>query len=327
MTSNVSKNKVLAICGGVGGAKLALGLQSVLVPDNLTVAVNTGDDFVHLGLLICPDLDTVMYTLAGVSNKAQGWGVEGESWALMGALAKLGGETWFRLGDRDLATHLQRTSLLGKGLSLTEVTVELANKLGVKTRLLPMSDQAVRTMVNTDKGRLPFQNYFVEERCEPTVLGFEYRGIDNSTPQQDLLETLADPELDAIIICPSNPFVSIAPILKIPGFCKAIAQCRAPVVAVSPIVGGAAIKGPSAKMMLELGYECSAQQVLKFYQQEYSGLLDGFLIDDTDSIVEMRDMDNGVAISSAQTVMKTIRDKTNLAENVLDFALQLRGSL
>ncbi|GIX32014.1 MAG: LPPG--FO 2-phospho-L-lactate transferase [Porticoccaceae bacterium] len=245
--------QILALSGGVGGAKLVWGLARVVAPERLAVVCNTGDDFVHLGLPICPDLDTVLYTLAGCADPERGWGVAGESWRVLERLGALGGPTWFRLGDLDLATHLRRAELLASGATLSEATAALARALGVAVAVLPMSDDPVATLVDTDEGTLPFQHYFVARRCEPRVGGFRFAGIDAARPQPRFLALLEDPTLAAVILCPSNPFVSLDPILALPGVRARLAACPAPVVAVSPIVGGRALKGPAAKMLAELG--------------------------------------------------------------------------
>ena len=232
------KAHILALAGGVGGAKLALGLAHVLPADALTVAVNTADDFEHLGLSICPDLDTVMYTLAGVANPETGWGRRDESWTVMDALGQIGGETWFRLGDKDLATHIERTCRL-RNESLSAVMSDLGTRLGVKPAMVPMSDDPVRTMMMTDQGELAFQDWFVRLRCEPAVKSVRFAGADTAKPHRAL--TALD-GLRGIVVCPSNPFVSVAPILAVPGVRAALDKAKAPRVAVTPIVGGQAIK-------------------------------------------------------------------------------------
>jgi LPPG:FO 2-phospho-L-lactate transferase len=309
---------VIALSGGIGGAKLALGLYRALPPDCLMVACNTGDDFEHLGLSISPDLDTVLYTLAGIANPATGWGRANETWTFMQALEELGGETWFRLGDADLATHVERTRRLAAGESLSAITNDFRRRLGVHARLVPMCDEPVRTMVRTENGVLPFQRYFVERRCAPKVTGFDFRGARDARPTPALLEAFGSEQLDAVVICPSNPFISIDPILAIPGMRAAIAACRAPVVAVSPIIGGRAVKGPTAKMMAELGMPTSASAVAK----HYGGLLDGFVLDhaDTDQAAEI-----DLPCLAARTLMVSEDDKRTLASEVLAFARRLSG--
>ena len=310
---------MIALSGGVGGAKLALGLDRVLSPGQLVVVANTADDFEHLGLHISPDLDTVMYTLAGLSNQQQGWGLEGESWHCMEALERLGGESWFRLGDRDLATHLYRSRRLAEGASLSEVTAELCASLGVSTTLLPMSDDPVRTMVSTEIGELPFQHYFVREACEPGVSGFRFQGIEEARPQAQLLDMLASSESAApaaIVICPSNPFVSVDPVLNMPGMREALLRCDAPVIAVSPIVSGLAIKGPAAKMMQELSLPVTAVSVAQHYQ----GLVDHFVVDEGDATLVAEIEALGMTAAVAPTIMKTLADREALGRFVLSLA-------
>ena len=306
--------KILAVSGGVGGAKLALGLSRLLGPDELAFAVNTGDDFEHLGFEICPDIDTLTYTLAGLANPDTGWGRRDETWSFMESLEGLGGESWFRLGDKDLATHVERRRLLAGGASRTAVTAHLADAMGVRHPILPMSDDPVRTTVHTAEGALAFQHYFVRDRCAPSVTGFEFRGADAARPNPAILEWLED--ADGVVICPSNPFVSVDPLLAIPGMREAL-QSAAPVVAVSPIVGGTAIKGPAAKMMQELDLPVRADQVAA----HYGNLLDGFVLDQQDAELQSRITPSTIV---AQTVMVTLRDRMDLAETVLEFIEALR---
>jgi LPPG:FO 2-phospho-L-lactate transferase len=243
---------VLALSGGIGGAKLALGLYGEVPADALTVVCNTGDDFEHLGLYVSPDVDTVLYTLAGLADPERGWGRADETWSFMQALEALGGETWFQLGDGDLALHVERTRRLADGEALGDIMDDLRSRLGVRARLLPMCDGAVRTMVHTDDGIVPFQHYFVRERCRPRVTGFSFRGAEQARTPEPLRRILESETLDAIVICPSNPFISIDPILAVPGMRNALEACRAPVVAVSPIIGGRAVKGPTRNAALDL---------------------------------------------------------------------------
>lgn len=308
-----SPKKILALSGGVGGAKLALGLSRVLAEDELTIIANTADDFTHLGLHISPDLDTVMYTMAGLNNQEQGWGLAGETWSMLSAMEQLGGETWFRLGDRDIATHLRRTEMLAAGKTLTEVTVELCRQLDIGHTLLPMSNDRVRTLVDSDQGVLPFQHYFVRERCAPSVRGFSFRGLESAVANPALIEILADPALAAVIICPSNPFVSVDPILKLSGVRDALKSSTAKVVAVSPIVAGMAIKGPAAKMMAELSMPVTADSVAG----HYGDLLDLFVIDESDATLSNTIERAGTPVAATQTVMKTLEDRENLARFVL----------
>ena len=311
----------VALSGGVGGAKLALGLSRILAPAQLDIIVNTGDDFEHLGLMICPDLDTLTYTLAGLNNTETGWGRAGETWTFMTSLRALGGESWFQLGDGDLAIHVERTRRLAAGEPLSRVTAELTARLGIEFSVIPMSDEPVRTFVETAAGALAFQHYFVRDQCAPEVTGFEFRGAKTATPSPMALGALADPALDAVVICPSNPFISIDPILAVPGLRGAIEDAAAPVIAVSPIVGGKAIKGPTAKMMLELGVTQSAASVAR----HYDGLIDGFVLDSEDAASgdEIRAL--GLDVLTTNTVMQSLEDRVSLAANVLEFATKLRS--
>ncbi len=315
----------LALSGGVGGAKLASGLAAILPPEELAIACNTGDDFEHLGLLICPDLDTVMYTLSGRSNAAQGWGLADESWRVIGALGELGGDTWFRLGDLDIATHLYRQNRRREGATLTAITGELCAAYGVRHPVWPMSDQAVRTKVIVPegplKGELAFQHYFVREHCEPPVSGFRFEGIESAAPQPRMMELLAGGRLGAVIICPSNPFVSVDPIIRLCGLREQLKAAQVPVIAVSPIVGGRAIKGPAAKMMAELGMPVSARAVAAYY----GDLLDGFVIDHADAADAPAIASLGAKVRVTHTVMSGMPARIALARDVLQFAAELAG--
>lgn len=308
---------IIALSGGVGGAKLALGLSRILPPQDLLVVVNTGDDFEHWGLAISPDIDTVVYTLAGLANKEVGWGRADETWSCMETLAAIGGETWFKLGDRDLAVHIERTRRLRAGETLSAITEDLCRRLGVGPRVLPMSNDPVRTRLLTDTGWLDFQEYFVRNRCEPVVRELDFHGAATARPHPDFMAALADPKLEAVVICPSNPFISVEPILAVPGVRDALAHCAAPVIAVSPIIAGRAVKGPTAKMMTELGLDPTAGTVA----QRYSDLLDGYVIDHAD-MAEVVSIDARVTL--AQTLMTTIEDRELLAKTVLDAAAVLR---
>jgi LPPG:FO 2-phospho-L-lactate transferase len=307
---------VLALAGGVGGARLAAGLAHNLPPGGLTVAVNTGDDFEHLGLRISPDIDTVLYTLGGLANRAQGWGLEGETWNFMEALGRIGGETWFLLGDRDLATHVERTRRL-KAETLSAITADFAARLGIRQAIVPVSDDPVRTMVSTDAGLLPFQDYFVRLRCAPRVIALDFPGIERARPSPGLAAALAASDLAAIVICPSNPFLSVLPILSVPGVRQALERRRVPLVAVSPIIGGQAVKGPAAKIMTELGLPVSPAGVAGFY----GDLLDGFVIDGADAA--LADAIAGPRILVTDTWMRSDDDRQRLAREVTAFAATL----
>jgi LPPG:FO 2-phospho-L-lactate transferase len=312
-------DRVLALSGGVGGAKLALGLSRIVPGEKLSIVANTGDDFQHLGLTICPDIDTLIYTLSGLSDQERGWGRTDETWTFMAALQALGGEAWFNLGDGDLALHVHRRTLLDQGLSLSEATARIAGQLGISARILPMSDDAVPTLVDTDQGRLAFQHYFVREQCAPAVTGFVFEGIEDAVPNPDFLASLGDPGLAAIVLTPSNPFVSIDPILALPGVRAALKAARAPIVAVSPIVGGQAIKGPAAKMFGELGVPASAQAVAAHYED----LIDGFVIDHADTDTAAQIEGAGPQVLVTQTVMKDLADRENLGREVLGLAASI----
>jgi len=319
-----SQSSCLAISGGVGGAKLALGLAHILEPGTLTIAGNTGDDFVHLGFFISPDLDTVMYTLADLNNKELGWGQAGESWNFLDAVTRLGGDSWFRLGDRDIGTHVIRTQMLVAGKSLSEVTSHLCRQVGIKHRLVPMTDDPVATIVHTRTGeKLAFQHYFVRDECRPEVTGFAFSGIDAAKPAPGFSEALADTSLAAVVVCPSNPFVSVDPVLRLPGVMDAVASSKAAVIAVSPIVGGQALKGPAAKMMAELGMPQTALAVAEHYARQYSGQVHGFVLDEQDR--RFRDEVELLGLSTivTNTVMVTLQDRINLAEAVLDFSSEI----
>ncbi len=307
---------ITALAGGVGGAKLADGLARALPPSDLTIIVNTGDDFEHLGLKICPDLDTICYTLAGLANPETGWGIKDETWHALESLETLGGPSWFRLGDRDLGTHLERTRRLREGRSLSQVTEAFCKAWGVAPRVIPMSDQSISTTVYTDEGSLPFQEYFVHRRCQPKVSGFRFEGAENSSPAPGVVESLK--KADLVVICPSNPWVSIAPILAVPGVKEALGGKS--VVAVSPIVGGRAIKGPAAKMYQELGISPSASAVSRHYKiSRNEGILTGFVIDCLDASQSAEIQELGLRVLVTDTVMLTSADRLRLAQELLLF--------
>jgi LPPG:FO 2-phospho-L-lactate transferase len=299
----------VALCGGVGGAKLALGLTQVLPADSLIVAVNIGDDFEHLGLTICPDLDTVMYTLAGIVHPQQGWGRSDETWGLLDELKRLAAPTWFLLGDRDVALHLVRRELLDQGCTLSQVSAELAKRLGVRVTVAPVSDQPVRTILNTDRGRLGFQDYFVRLRCEPRISSIEFMGATEAGLSPVVRDALNSPALAGVILCPSNPYLSIAPMLAIPGLREHLRTLTAPVVAIAPIVAGAAIKGPTAKIMREIGVEPSAAVVAQLYED----FVDAVIVDTADAALAATD----ARFLVAPTVMNTLEQKAALATQCL----------
>ena len=307
--------RVVVLTGGVGGAKLVLGLQQVLDPAQITAIVNTGDDFTHLGLNISPDIDTLLYTLAGLANAAQGWGREAESWSFMAALRALGAQDWFALGDGDLALHVLRTMGLARGETLSVITARFAKAWGIGVTMLPMSDTAVATHLDTDEGVLPFQRYFVERRCAPVVKRVTFAGAAQAVPAPGVVEAILADETTAILIAPSNPYLSVDPILAVPGIRAALRAARAPVVAVSPIVGGDAVKGPTAKLMRELGIAVSPQAV----RAHYGDVLDGMLVDERDGITGI-----DIAHLSLDTLMKSLDDRVRVATAALTLAGQLR---
>lgn len=305
--TNKNNPKIVALAGGVGGAKLAHGLAHNIPPENLTIIVNTGDDFEHYGLSISPDLDTVCYTLAGLANPETGWGRVNETWNVIDNAKRLGGPSWFNLGDQDLGTHLERTRRLKEGQCLSEITREFCKAWGIQHTVLPMTDSAVRTMVDTDEGELAFQEYFVHRHCEPRVKGFRFDGVDIAEPAPGAREAIQ--AADAIVFCPSNPWVSIDPILRV------LPRIEKPVFAVSPIIGGETVKGPAAKMYRELGIEPSALAVAKHYQ----GLLTGFVLDEIDKQLEGEIMGLRIKTLVTNSLMKSHDDRSRLAQDLLGF--------
>ena len=311
--------QVLALSGGIGGAKLALGLQHVVPAGELTIAVNTGDDFEHLGLAISPDVDTLLYTLAGVANPETGWGRAGDSWNFMAEIERLGGKSWFRLGDKELAVHIERTRRLAAGESLSSVTAAFAKRFGILSRIVPMTDDLVRTMIVTEEGTLDLQRYFVARPCEPAVKSITYAGAAAARLLPEI-EKVLDPssELQAIVICPSNPWLSVAPLLEIPAWRDALHETSVPVIAVSPLIAGQAIKGSTTKIMTELQLEVSSAAVAQFYDE----LIDGFVIDHADAPLASQ---IAAATHVTSTLMKTPADKHRLAREVLEFAHSFRN--
>jgi LPPG:FO 2-phospho-L-lactate transferase len=304
--------KITALAGGVGGAKLAHGLAQILPPEDLTVIVNTGDDFEHLGLYICPDLDTVCYTLAGLANPETGWGRVNETWNTISNVETLGGPAWFRLGDQDIATHLERTRRLKEGQSLSQITKDFCKAWGIQHTILPMSDTPVRTMVDTDEGELAFQEYFVHRRCEPKVKGFRFEGAGVAQPATGVKEAIQS--ADAIVICPSNPWVSVDPILRTLTPTLSL-EGRGGVFAVSPIIGGKTVKGPAAKMYAELGIEPSALAVANHYRT----ILTGFVLDNEDLNMETEIKTLEIETLVTNTLMSHLTDRVRLANDVLHF--------
>jgi LPPG:FO 2-phospho-L-lactate transferase len=301
--------RIVALAGGVGGAKLAHGFAQILPPEDLTVIVNTGDDFEHYGLYVCPDLDTVCYTLAGLANPETGWGRTNETWNVIENASKLGGPNWFHLGDQDLGTHLERTRRLNERQTLTRITKDFCRTWGIKHTILPMSDQPVRTIVETHEGELAFQEYFVHRRCEPRVKGFRFDGVEKAEPAPGVCEALH--AADAVIICPSNPWVSIDPILKV----VSRWERGKPVIAVSPIIGGQAVRGPAAKMYRELGIEPSALAVANHYR----GVATGFVLDQIDQQLKGEVMGLNMSTLVTNTLMNSLDYRSQLAKDMLTF--------
>jgi LPPG:FO 2-phospho-L-lactate transferase len=316
---NSNTEKYLALSGGVGGAKLALGLSHVLDTEQLLVVANTGDDFQHLGFSVSPDIDTLIYTLSGLNNRELGWGRQDESWNFMQACEELGMETWFQLGDKDLALHLFRTQALSQGLTLSKVTDELCKRFDIKTRIVPMSDDPVKTFINTTTGTLPFQEYFVKHRCLPEVTGIEYEGIDKAKMSSSFGQYLNDPALQAVIICPSNPFLSVQPILSLPLVRKKMKEIMPPVIVVSPIVEGEALKGPTAKMMKELNIDCDVNGIVELY----ADIADGIVIDNKDSVHVEKIESRGIKVHTSNIVMQSLQDRIDLAREVVQFSKTL----
>jgi LPPG:FO 2-phospho-L-lactate transferase len=304
--------KITALAGGIGAAKLLTGLAALIPHEDLSVIVNTGDDFRWMGLYVCPDLDTILYSLAGISNPVTGWGVRDESFHCLERLGALGCDTWFRIGDRDLATHIFRTQRMAENDSLSRVTASLQSRYALGMRILPMTDSHVPTRIHTDEGPLPFQDYFVRRHCEPRVLRISFDGIESSRPAPGVVESIL--EADAVILCPSNPFISIGPILAVPGIRAVLAETRATVLAVSPIVAGEAIKGPAADMMRQLGYEVAASSVAALYQD----FLDLFVCDCRDRSLLDSIAALGMQVRLADTIMHDMETRTALARSILE---------
>lgn len=309
-------SRVVTLTGGVGGAKLVLGLMQICPPEQITAIVNTGDDFRHLGLAISPDIDTLLYTLSGKANKTQGWGREGESWNFMDAVKSLGGEDWFLLGDGDLALHVLRSHLLAEGETLSAITARFASAWELCLSILPMSDDPVATHLTTSEGDMPFQRYFVERRCAPEVEAIRFEGAERASAAAGVIEAITDPATKAILIAPSNPWLSVDPILAVPGIKEALAVTHAPVVAVSPIVGGQAVKGPTAKLMGEVGLAVTNESIA----EHYADVIDGLLVDE-------RDDASGLTIPHdvTDTLMKTLADRERVARAALALADRIAG--
>jgi len=304
--------KIAALAGGVGAARVLSGLIEIIHPEELTIIVNTGDDFKWMGLYICPDLDTISYTLAGIANPETGWGLRDDTFRLLDRLSQLGCDTWFKLGDCDLATHIYRTHHLGEGFGLTAITRKICDALQIRAPILPMTDGSVPTIVRTDEGDLPFQEYFVRRKCTPRVTGFTFTAIEQAQPAPGVLESLQ--AANAILICPSNPFISIAPILAVPGIRDALRSSSARVVAVTPIIAGQAVKGPAARMLEQMGEEVSAVSVARMYQD----FLDEFVLDCRDHELSPRIASLGMDVRLAATLMETREQKVQLARTIYE---------
>ena len=308
------RGRIVVLTGGVGGAKLVRGLIEVVPAECVTAIVNTGDDFDHFGLRICPDIDTLLYTLSDKANRVQGWGRENESWGFMNALRSLGGEDWFALGDADLALHVLRTTRLARGDILSEIIDDFARSWGIRSKILPMSDDIVRTVIDTqEEGTLAFQRYFVERRCVPVARAVRFEGAAGAQLSQAVIEAVSDSSVEAILIAPSNPYLSIDPILSVPGMREALAASSAPVVAVSPIVDGDAIKGPTAKLMREFGIQPGPKAI----EDHFAGFIDALLVDERD-----RNAPLSIRAGYVDTLMMDLADRARVAQAALDLAAQ-----
>ncbi len=319
MTDEVLRGgRIVALCGGIGGAKLAFGLAHLL-GERLTLVVNTGDDFRHFGLYIAPDLDTVMYTLAGVVDPARGWGRATETWQAMETLKRLGAETWFQLGDLDLGVHLERTRRLAAGDTLSAVTADFCTRFGLATAVLPMTDDPVHTLVESDEGCLSFQDYFVRRQCRPVVRAIRFEGAEDAGLPGGVRRALAASSLAAIVLCPSNPYLSIDPILAVPGLRRSLREAAVPVIALAPLIGGRAVKGPTAKIMNELGLPPDVVTIAA----HYGDFLNGMVIDPEDRQMREALLDLGMEVHIVPTLMRTRRDRLALARHVLNFVERL----
>lgn len=308
-------NGLCVLSGGVGGAKLVLGLSRTLNNEDFMTIVNTGDDFVHLGLKICPDIDTIIYTLAELVDQERGWGLKDESWNFLDKTKLLGGEGWFNLGDKDLATHVHRTQRLAKGEDLTSITKNLASSLGVEAKLVPMTNDIVSTVVETPEEDLAFQHYFVRDRCLPTVKGFRFEGVKSSVINPLIHEYARANHKSAILLAPSNPFVSIDPILNVPAMTDKLVGMKGPKIAISPIINSKAVKGPAAKMMQELGVPSTSIEIANHYK----GLIDAIVIDHADAPLSEKIEDLGIKVFITNTVMHSLNEKITLANECLNF--------
>lgn len=310
---------VVALSGGVGGAKLAFGLAQILSDGDLAVVVNTGDDFEHLGLHVSPDIDTVIYTLAKLNNQKTGWGRANETWSFMSALEQMAAPTWFQLGDRDLALNVIRTEKLRSGMTLSEFAASIAPRFGIRSHIVPMSDDRVSTLIDTNDGTLEFQDYFVRQKCRPVVQQIRYDGAEWAQPSPRFQAVMNDRDTRALIICPSNPYLSIDPILAIPGVRDWFRDSPSPIVAVSPVIAGSSVKGPTSKIMTELGLSCTVVEIANHYR----GLINGIVIDESDAAAAERIERMGIKVAISNITMDSVQDKSRLAGFVLSFAEQL----
>ena len=312
MSNNFGARKIAALAGGIGAAKFLVGLTNIVPPEAVTVISNTGDDIELFGLRICPDIDTVIYTLAGVINETTGWGLAGDTFAALNWMARYGEASWFNLGDRDLATHIYRSNLLRQGKTLTEITAHIASALSVHSTILPMTDSYTPTRVITDEGEMHFQEYFVRRRCAPRVLELCFEGIASARPATGVLEAIATAEI--VIVCPSNPFISIGPILAVPGIREALQHTSAEVIAITPIIAGQALKGPAADMLRDLGHEVSARGVAEIYKD----FVNVFVLDESDIALQSAIEQSDMRVLVMNTIMHTLEDKQRLAQQILD---------
>ena len=310
--------KIVALCGGIGGSKLALGLNNVLDQKNLSIITNTGDDFLYLGFYICPDIDTVIYTLAGVNNKETGWGREDETWKTLDVLEELGADTWFQLGDKDLGLHLFRSKEKRNGELLTTITRRITNKFRLKTNVLPMSNHPVQTFLETEDGEMSFQDYFVKNKCKPKVKNILFKSK-KPVATDAVKRSLMDKNLDGIVFCPSNPYLSIDPILSINRIRKLIENQKKPRIAISPIVGHDSVKGPTSKLMKEMGVEVSSLSIAKHYK----GLIDGIIIDHEDEKEAQKIREMGIEVKLSKIIVETLEEKMRLAKESLEFIKEI----
>jgi len=314
-----SAGRILLITGGIGGAKLSVGFSKIYESGLLSFVVNTGDDFDYMGLRICPDIDTLLYSLSDQADQKRGWGLFDETWNCLDSLKRLGCENWFNLGDKDLATHIYRNYLMMSGHSLSDITLDIARQFSINSLIMPMSNDLLQTVLHTDEGSLDFQDYFVRRRCMPVVRSVSFANVESARPSAVLVDYFAKTPPEVIVFCPSNPFLSIDPILNVPGMTQLILDSGAPVLAISPIVNGDSLKGPTAKILKELGMSVCSVQIAKYYQENYPGLISTFVIDNSDIGLTNRIQDLGLNVFVTHTIMNSEREKVELAESLLGF--------